>query len=600
MKQTFEYLSESIQTGELARFADGAVLFKEDDTVILATVVSDKKPKDDDFLPLTVQYIEKAYAAGKFPGGFIKRESKPSDFEVLTSRIIDRSLRPLFPKGYCYETQITVMVLSCDDNADLQKCALNAAAAALYISDLPVDKLIRGVRIAKQDGKFTVNPKLSDLSSGALDMFVAGNAHDIAMIEMQAKGNYSVSIEPNFGFADPLMGMPPVDDVISTYNTNEVTEDELIEALTLAQNTINSESKIAGEALIKAKKPVRSFELKTSNISEELKAFVLANYKTHLEGAITESAKSERSSAIDNVKKEILKEASVIALNLSHDDADYTIDYVKRMLLRGLILEHGKRPDGRGLTEIRPITIQTNILPKAHGSAVFTRGQTQALAITTLGSENDRQSYELLTSSNSSNEKFTLHYNFPGFSVGEADRIGPPGRRELGHGNLAKRALECLIAPEFEQTIRVVSEILESNGSSSMATVCAGALAMKSANVPLVKLASGIAMGLVKEESGYAILSDIIGLEDYDGDMDFKIAGTRDGVTAMQLDIKLGGLDFELLKNALNQAKEGRLHILNIMESAEINVNHAALPSHEIFHIDASKIVDIIGQAGKT
>lgn len=600
MKQTFEYLNESVQTGELAKFADGSVLFKENDTVILATVVSERKAKDEDFLPLTVQYIEKAYAAGKFPGGFVKREGKPNDFEVLTSRIIDRSLRPLFPKGYSYETQITVMVLSCDESADLQRSALNAAAAALYIADLPIDKLIRGVRIAKKDGKFIVNPKLNELDSGELDLFVAGNSNDIAMIEMQAKGGYKVDAQPNYAFPDPLIGMPAIDEVISTYNTNELSEEELIEALTLAQNAINHESKIASEALVKVKKPVRDFSLKTSSISEELKKFVLENYKAKLENAITESSKSERSNAIDLVKEEILKEDFAASLNLSHDDADYTIQYVKRMLLRGLILEHGKRPDGRGLKEIRPISIQTGILPKAHGSAVFTRGQTQALAIATLGNDSDKQSYELLTNNSSSSEKFSLHYNFPGFSVGEAGRIGAPGRRELGHGNLAKRALECLIDPEFDHTIRVVSEILESNGSSSMATVCAGALSMKSANVPLLKLASGIAMGLVKEGDRYAILSDIIGLEDFDGDMDFKIAGTRDGVTAMQLDIKLGGLDFELLKNALSQAKEGRLHILGIMESAEITVNHSALPSNEIFHIDAHKIVDIIGQAGKT
>ncbi len=600
MKQTFEYLNESVQTGELAKFADGSVLFEENDTVILATVVSERKAKDEDFLPLTVQYIEKAYAAGKFPGGFVKREGKPSDFEVLTSRIIDRSLRPLFPKGYSYETQITVMVLSCDENADLQRSALNAAAAALYIADLPIDKLIRGVRIAKKDGKFIVNPKLNELESGELDLFVAGNANDIAMIEMQAKGSYKVDTQPNYAFPDPLLGMPAIDEVISIYNTNELSEDELIEALTLAQNAINHEFKISTDALQKVKKPVREFSLKTSSISEELKKFVLENYKEKLENAITESSKSERSNAIDLVKEEILKEPVVAALNLISDDADYTIQYVKKMLLRGLILEHGKRPDGRGLREVRPISIQTGLLPKAHGSAVFTRGQTQALAIATLGSDTDKQSYELLTSNSSSSEKFSLHYNFPGFSVGEADRIGAPGRRELGHGNLAKRALECLIDPEFDHTIRVVSEVLESNGSSSMATVCAGALSMKSANVPLLKLASGIAIGLVKEGDKYAILSDIIGLEDFDGDMDFKIAGTRDGVTAMQLDIKLGGLDFELLKNALSQAKEGRLHILSIMESAEITVNHSALPSNEIFHIDAHKIVDIIGQAGKT
>jgi polyribonucleotide nucleotidyltransferase len=420
------------------------------------------------------------------------------------------------------------------------------------------------------------------------------------MIEMQAKGTMDYMEEPYMGIADPMSGMPPINDFIELYKTNEIGEEELLEALAIAQKAIHSESKIVSETLLKIKKPSRSYKLKTHSINEALKDYILANYRQKIEDAITECSKSERSNAVELVRQEIEADGFTTSLQLSADDVEYTVSSVKRLLLRSLILESGKRPDSRGLREVRPITISTGLLPSTHGSALFTRGQTQALAIATLGTDSDKQSYELLTSSNSVNERFSLHYNFPAFSVGEADRVGPPGRRELGHGNLAKRALECLIEPDYDHAIRIVSEVLESNGSSSMATVCAGALAMKSAKVPLIKLASGIAMGLVKEDDRYAILSDIIGLEDYDGDMDFKIAGTRDGITAMQLDIKLGGLNFDLLKDALSQAKEGRLHILDVMENAEIKINHAALPSSEIFHIDASKIVDIIGQAGKT
>jgi len=593
---------EIFETGKIARFADGSITLKSDNSVILSAVVSEKELKNEDFLPLTVQYIEKSYAAGKIPNGFIKRETKPSDFETLTSRLIDRSIRPLFPKGYNYQTQLTVTVFSCDPEADLQVLALNAASASVFISDLPVEKLVLGVRVAKMDGKFVANPSISDLNEkSTLDLFVAGTDEEILMIEMVARASENIevgSLQPIMPFLD--MGLNS--EIIEEFKANEIGEEELLEAIMFASNAIKIASLDLTPKLRAIKAPTRDYELKTIIQDDRLIEHIKSFYNQKIENAITELSKSERSNAIKSVIEEIVADPFVVELGYDEEMVAFSAEKIKREILRGLILHKHQRPDGRKLNEVRPITIETNILPMAHGSCLFTRGQTQALAVATLGSDMDKQNYENLTDSGSEAERFMLHYNFPGFSVGEASRVGPPGRRELGHGNLAKRAIECLIPKDYEPIIRVVSEVLESNGSSSMATVCGGALAMRAANVPLLRLAAGIAMGLVKEGDKYAILSDIIGLEDYDGDMDFKVAGTREGVTALQMDIKLGGLDFELLKAALMQAKEGREHILSIMETAEaeITINESILPSTEIFHIDTSKIVDIIGQAGKT
>ncbi len=593
--------TESFETGKMAKFADGAVTFQSGNSVILSTIVSERETKDEDFLPLTVQYIEKSYAAGKIPGGFIKRESKPSDFETLTSRLIDRSIRPLFPKGYNYQTQLTAMVLSCDKEADLQVLALNAASASVFISDLPVSKLVLGVRVGKIDGKLVLNPTITELNEkSTLDLFIAGTDEEILMIEMRAIGRDAVevaSLQPVMPFLD--MGLNS--EFIETHTVNEMSEEELLEAIKFASNAIKAASDELTPKLKAIKKPLREYELKTIIQDDKLIEHIKNFYTKKLEDAIGELSKSERSNAIKTVINDIVADPFVQEFGYDKELVAFSAEKIKREILRGLILKH-QRPDGRKLNEVRPISIETNILPSAHGSCLFTRGQTQALAVATLGSDMDKQSFENLTDKGSQAERFMLHYNFPGFSVGEASRVGAPGRRELGHGNLAKRAIECVIPKSYESIVRVVSEILESNGSSSMATVCGGALAMKAADVPLAKLVAGIAMGLVKEGDKYAILSDIIGLEDFDGDMDFKVAGTRDGVTALQMDIKLGGLDFELLKAALTQAKEGREHILCLMEkaSSEIKLNEAVLPSTEIFHIDASKIVDIIGQAGKT
>jgi len=594
---------EIYESGKMARFADGAVTFQSGKSVILSAVVSEKEMKNEDFLPLTVQYIEKSYAAGKIPGGFIKRETKPSDFETLTSRLIDRSIRPLFPKGYNYQTQLTVTVLSCDPEADLQVLALNAASASVYISDLPVEKLVLGVRVGKIDGKLVLNPTISDLNEkSTLDLFIAGTDEEILMIEMRAIGSENIevaSLQPVMPFLD--MGLNS--EIIEEFKANEINEEELLLAIKFATESIKAISEELTPKLKAIKKPTREYELKTIIQDDKLIEHIKGFYTKKLEDAIGELSKSERSNAIKTVIDEIVADPFVQEFGYDKELVAFSAEKLKREILRGLILHKHQRPDGRALNEVRPITIETNILPMAHGSCLFTRGQTQALAVTTLGSDMDRQSFENLNAARGSQaERFMLHYNFPGFSVGEASRVGPPGRRELGHGNLAKRAIDCLIPKSYESVVRVVSEILESNGSSSMATICAGILSMKAADVPVLKLAAGIAMGLVKEGDKYAILSDIIGLEDFDGDMDFKVAGTRDGVTALQMDIKLGGLDFELLKDALMQAKEGREHILGLMEkaSSEISINESILPSTEIFHIDTTKIVDIIGQAGKT
>ncbi len=593
---------EVFETGKMERFADGAITFKSGGSVILSAIVSEREMKNENFLPLTVQYIEKSYAAGKIPGGFIKRETKPSDFETLTSRLIDRSIRPLFPKGYNYQTQLTVTVFSCDREADLQVLALNAASASAFISELPVEKLVLGVRVAKIDGNLVLNPAIADLNEkSTLDLFVAGTDEEILMIEMRAIGRDDIevaSLQPIMPFLD--MGLNS--EFVETHSANEIGEEELLEAIKFASNAIKTASAELTPKLKAIKKPTREYELKTIIQDDKLIEHIKSFYTKKLEDAIGELSKSERSNAIKSVIDDIVADPFVQEFGYDKELVAFSAEKIKKEILRGLILHKHQRPDGRKLNEVRPISIETNILPMVHGSCLFTRGQTQALAIATIGSDMDKQSFENLTDRGSQAERFMLHYNFPGFSVGEASRVGAPGRRELGHGNLAKRAIECVIPKSYESVVRVVSEILESNGSSSMATICGGILAMKAADIPVTKLVAGIAMGLVKEEEKYAILSDIIGLEDFDGDMDFKVAGTQDGVTALQMDIKLGGLDFELLKAALTQAKEGREHILALMEKAvsEIAINESILPSTEIFHIDTTKIVDVIGQAGKT
>lgn len=585
--------TEIFNIDKVAKQAAGAVLMRQGKSVVLATVAREEKQVEEDFLPLTVQYIEKAYAAGKIPGGYVKRETKPSDAETLTARIIDRSLRPLFPKGYAYPTQIVVMVLSADPKVDLQVMSLNAASVALYLSDIPMKAPVCGVRIGKIDGNFILNPNNEELQNSTLDLYVAGVKDELLMIEMRALPDQK---------ENEIFIEAPYADVLTqttSQNMNELSEDEILEALNLAQKAILNGSNAYEEAFSKHEKNSQ-IELKNEIEYPEILAFIENNFQKQIKEAINQMAKSERASELNKIAKEISN--LEIAKEWSEESVLNTLAKVKRKLIREQILNEGKRADGRSLNEVRPINIETNILPNAHGSCLFTRGQTQALVVATLGGENDAQMIDLLTEKNPISERFMVNYNFPGFSVGEASPIKAPGRRELGHGNLAKRALYPSVDENYPYVIRLVSEILESNGSSSMATVCGGSLALKAAGVPSLKLVAGVAMGLIFEDNKYAVLTDIMGLEDHDGDMDFKVAGSKDGITALQMDIKLGGIDQEILKQALYQAKEGRIHILNIMEEAakEIIVNEEVLPKLELFSVDPSKIVDIIGQAGKT
>lgn len=585
--------TEIFDIDKVAKQAAGAVLMRQGKSVVLATVAREEKQVEEDFLPLTVQYIEKAYAAGKIPGGYVKRETKPSDAETLTARIIDRSLRPLFPKGYAYPTQIVVMVLSADPKVDLQVMSLNAASVALYLSDIPMKAPVCGVRIGKIDGNFILNPNNEELQNSTLDLYVAGVKDELLMIEMRALPDQK---------ENEIFIEAPYADVLTqttSQNMNELSEDEILEALNLAQKAILNGSNAYEEAFSKHKKNSQ-IELKNEIEHPEILAFIENNFQKQIKEAINQMAKSERASELDKIAKEILN--LEIAKDWNEESVLNTLAKIKRKLIREQILNEGKRADGRSLNQVRPISIETNILPNAHGSCLFTRGQTQALVVATLGGENDAQMIDLLTEKNPISERFMVNYNFPGFSVGEASPIKAPGRRELGHGNLAKRALYPSVDENYPYVIRLVSEILESNGSSSMATICGGSLALKAAGVPSLKLVAGVAMGLIFEDNKHAVLTDITGLEDHDGDMDFKVAGSKDGVTALQMDIKLGGIDQETLKKALYQAKEGRIHILNIMEEAakEIVVNEEVLPKLELFSVDPSKIVDIIGQAGKT
>lgn len=571
---------ETFDIDKVAKQASGAVLMRQDKSVILATIAREEKQVEEDFLPLTVQYIEKAYAAGKIPGGYVKRETKPSDAETLTARIIDRSLRPLFPKGYAYPTQIVVMVLSADPQVDLQVMSLNAASIALYLSDIPIKAPVCGVRIGRIEHNFILNPSNEELKKSTLDLYVAGVKDELLMIEMRS--------------------LPNQEKNSLTQNMNELSEDEILNALDLAQKAILDGSSTYEKTFNKHRKDTQNIELKNENEYPEILSFIEKNFHSNIKQAINQMAKSERASELNKIAKEILQ--LEIASQWDEESIINTLNKAKRKIVRDQILNERKRADGRNLNEVRPISIETNILPNAHGSCLFTRGQTQALVVATLGTDNDAQMTDLLTEKNPISERFMVNYNFPGFSVGEASPIKAPGRRELGHGNLAKRALYPSVDENYPYVIRLVSEILESNGSSSMATVCGGSLALKAAGVDSFKLVAGVAMGLIFEDNKHAVLTDIMGLEDHDGDMDFKVAGSKDGITALQMDIKLGGIDKEILKEALYQAKEGRLHILSIMEEAtqKIIVNEEILPKIEIFNVDPSKIVDIIGQGGKT
>ncbi|WP_309498846.1 polyribonucleotide nucleotidyltransferase [Sulfurovum sp.] len=572
-------LEEKYEFNKVAKQASGAVMYRQGKAVLIAAVAIDEKAVDEDFLPLTVQYMERSYAAGKIPGGFIKRETKPGDFETLTSRIVDRSLRPLFPVGFHYPVTITVMVVSSDSQVDMQVAALHAANAALYVSDIPVTTSIAAVRVGTVGDDIVINPTLTQQARSELDLLVVGSGKDVVMIEMRTLATQ--------GEAGQV--------------ANEFDESALVDVIAMAAEAIDAATTAFEEGFASAVREPLELSLAEEKIDESLYAMIESNYVQEVEKAISHMAKSERSSELKKIRVKIMEALESQGKEVDKALVSKVLERYKKTVVRAMILDKNIRADGRALDEVRPISIETNILPSVHGSCLFTRGQTQALVTVTLGDKKDAQMYELITEKNSQSENFMVHYNFPGYSVGEAKYIGAPGRRELGHGNLGKRALEPTLDLHFDGSIRIVSEILESNGSSSMATICGGSLALRGAEIKTSALVAGIAMGLVSEGGKYAVLTDIMGLEDHDGDMDFKAAGTAQGITALQMDMKLGGIDLTVLKDALQKARQGLNHILGLMEEAGKDITSStALPSTEHFTVHPSKIVDIIGKAGAT
>jgi polyribonucleotide nucleotidyltransferase len=559
----------SIETGRYARQANGAVMVRYGDTMVLVTAVASTEVKDDqDFFPLQVEYREKTSAAGKIPGGFIKREGRPTEKEILSSRLIDRPIRPLFPENFMNETQVIAFVVSYDGQNDADVLAAIGASAALTISDIPFDGPMAEVRVGRVNGQLIVNPTHSEIEQSDLELVVAGTSDSIIMVEGESK---------------------------------EISENELLNALRFAHSEIKKLVQLQIELGNEAGK--KKWELKDKEVDPELKKEVLElageKFKDIVHSVLT---KEERSSRNKQLQEEVtaalaerFPEQEKVIASILHD--------LEKELMRERILTEGIRLDGRNTTQVRPITIELGILPRTHGSALFTRGETQSLTTVTLGTKNDEQIIDGLREEYT--KRFMLHYNFPPFSVGEVGRMTGVGRREIGHGNLAERALKMVFPGEeiFPYTVRVISDILESNGSSSMATVCAGSLAMMDAGIGISKGVAGIAMGLVKEGDRYAILSDILGNEDHLGDMDFKVAGTADGITAFQMDIKIKGISFEIMEKALQQAREGRLHILAVMNQA-IEKPREQLsefaPRLISMKVEQDQIGLIIGPGGKT
>jgi len=559
----------TLETGRMARQADGAVFASWGETSLLATVVAAKAPKPGvDFFPLTVNYQEKAFAAGRIPGGYLKREGRPSDRETLTSRLIDRPIRPLFPDGFRCDTQVIVTVLSHDLENDPDVLALVAASAALTLSGIPFMGPIGAARVGHVGGQLKVNPTIDEMKESALDLVVAGTAEAVLMVESEAK---------------------------------ELSEETMLQAVMDGHRAFQPVIEAIIRLAEKAAKEPR--ELVVPDKSAVLNA-VLEHGESELRAAYAITAKQERYAAVDAVKAKVMA-----ALAPDEGEAKFSKEEVaeafheaQAKVVRWNILDQKRRIDGRDLTTVRPILAQVGVLPRTHGSALFTRGETQALAVATLGTGEDEQYVDSLEGTYK--ERFMLHYNFPPYSVGETGRMGSPGRREIGHGKLAWRAIHPMLptAAEFPYTIRVVSEITESNGSSSMATVCGSSLALMDAGVPMKRPTAGIAMGLILEDKRFAVLSDILGDEDHLGDMDFKVAGTTEGVTSLQMDIKIAGITEEIMKVALAQAKDGRLHILGEMAKA-LSGSRAELgefaPRIETIKIPTDKIREVIGSGGK-
>ncbi len=556
-----------LESGRVAKLADGSVLARYGDTVVLATAVASKVAKQGiDFLPLTVDFQEKAYAAGKIPGGFFKREGRPAEREILASRQIDRPLRPLFPKGFYFETQVVASVLSSDQGYAADLLGIIASSAALSISDIPVQEPVGAVRIGRIEGRFVVNPTIPQAETSDLNMVVAGTRDAVMMVEGGANG---------------------------------LKEQALIEAILLAHSEIKKIVQIIDRLREMAGKPSRVIPPKA--IDAALVKTVAAQCSKEIEEAVLISNKTARQERLEAILNE-----TVIRINTP--EADRTTEVaeafhaLERNAVRKMILDKGVRADGRGHRDIRPITCEVGILPRTHGSALFTRGETQSLVVVTLGTAEDEQRIDALEGE--STKTFMLHYNFPPFSVGEARPMRGPGRREIGHGVLAERALKPVIPnrESFPYTLRIVSDILESNGSSSMATVCGGTLALMDAGVQIKSPVAGIAMGLIKEGHQTVILSDILGLEDHLGDMDFKVTGTREGVTALQMDMKIPGITEEILRQAMEQARVGRLHILDRMAEALAAPRpdlSALAPRIFTMRIKRDRIGEVIGPGGK-
>ncbi len=558
----------TIETGKIAKQSDGAAVVKCGDTVVLVTACYAKDAKDIDFLPLTVEYKEYQYAAGRIPGGFFKREGRPTEKEILTCRMIDRPFRPLFPEGFNHETQIVGLVLSADGENDPDVLAINGAAAALAINPIPFRHVLGAVRVGKIGDRFVFNPTSKERKESVLDLVVVGTHDAVSMVEAGAKEvSEAVMLEAI------LRGHAQVKKIV-----------EAIAAMAAKRNVV--------------KAPFTS----PAPLPEEFVAAVRKQWEGPMMEALTHPGKIESYAKIKEVKKygvELVPEDQPEARKM----AKRALSEMVETLTRETILKQRKRLDGRAFDQIRPITIEAGVLPRTHGSALFTRGETQALVTVTLGTSDDTQLIEDLEGE--SERAFLLHYNFPPFSVGEVKRFGSPGRREIGHGRLAWRSLQAVLPDEkeFPYTIRVVSDILESNGSSSMATICGGSLALMDAGVPVKGAVAGVAMGLVKEGDSFAVLTDIAGQEDHHGDMDFKVAGTRAGITALQMDIKIGGITPQIFQAALDQARHGRLFILDKMEQTL----HAARPELSSFAprlltitVPEEKIRDIIGSGGKT
>jgi polyribonucleotide nucleotidyltransferase len=557
----------TLETGRMAKQANGSVVVRSGDSAVLVTACMAENPKPAAaFFPLTVDYREYTYAAGKIPGGFIKREGRPSEKEILTSRLIDRPIRPLFPDGFMNETQVIAMVLSADPEQDPNSLAIVGTAAALAISDIPFEYVLAGVRVGMKDGKYIANPTYTEGRESKLNIVVAGTEEGIVMVEAGAE---------------------------------QVSEADVIGAIDFGHQCCQKIAKAIRELMKVAGKTKRVF--KSPERNPEIYAAIEKDFRADLTDALNTEKypKLESYSKISALKKRVLEGQTPETA----EEAVKCLEALKERIFRDDMLEKHRRPDGRAFDQVRQITIETNVLPRTHGSALFTRGETQSLVTVTLGTKDDEQRIELLEPGEAS-KRFMLHYNFPPFSVGEVGFMRGPGRREIGHGALAERALKAMIPSEdtFPYTLRVVSDILESNGSSSMATVCGASLALMSAGVPLTAHVGGVAMGLVLEGDKYAILTDIAGAEDHYGDMDFKVAGTREGITGLQMDIKVPRVSIETLKEALEQARRGRLHILDKMYEAQAAAATAMsqyAPRIYTLHIPTDKIRDVIGPGGK-